>query len=181
MQYLLSIPKPCNESWEQMAPNDNGRHCAQCSKTVIDFTAWESDAILHYLQAQGAGRTCGRFTAAQLEPHESGSFIYAVSAARAPIYSKWVAIFLLTFGLISVGDVDTAIAQNKKTQGRAKIIDDGKHRPVIMGKPATRPAPNKVTKHPITVDTSQSAMERHLNIMGDVAPEWHPDDTVKKK
>ena len=181
MQYSLRIPKPCNESWEQMTPDDNGRHCAQCSKIVIDFTAWEPDAILQYLQEQGAGRTCGRFTAAQLEPHESGSFIYAVSAARAPIYSKWVAIFLLAFGLISVGEVDTAIAQNKKTQGRAKIIDDGKHRPVIMGKPATRPAPNKVTKHPITVDTSQSAMERHLNIMGDVAPEWHPDDTVKKK
>ncbi len=34
----LSIPKPCHEDWAAMTPNEQGRHCAVCAKTVTDFT-----------------------------------------------------------------------------------------------------------------------------------------------
>ena len=32
------IPEPCHENWNKMTPQEQGRHCAVCSKVVVDFT-----------------------------------------------------------------------------------------------------------------------------------------------
>lgn len=37
------IPTPCHEDWNTMTPNERGRHCLSCQKTVVDFTN-KSDA-----------------------------------------------------------------------------------------------------------------------------------------
>ena len=34
----ITIPTPCHENWNEMTPNEMGRHCTVCSKTVKDFT-----------------------------------------------------------------------------------------------------------------------------------------------
>lgn len=34
----MHIAKPCHEDWNRMSPNDQGRHCAVCEKTVVDLT-----------------------------------------------------------------------------------------------------------------------------------------------
>lgn len=34
----LHIPTPCHESWDDMTPTVNGRHCASCNHAVIDLT-----------------------------------------------------------------------------------------------------------------------------------------------
>lgn len=34
----MHITKPCHEDWNRMSPNDQGRHCAVCEKTVVDLT-----------------------------------------------------------------------------------------------------------------------------------------------
>ncbi len=40
----LRIASPCHASWEGMTPNDGGRHCARCAKTVVDVTAMSPEA-----------------------------------------------------------------------------------------------------------------------------------------
>ena len=35
----LKIENPCSENWNKMKPNNTGRHCSSCEKTVIDFRA----------------------------------------------------------------------------------------------------------------------------------------------
>ena len=50
------IPKPCHENWEQMTPNEKGRFCSSCSKTVIDFTKPNS-----FTEIQDFENVCGRF------------------------------------------------------------------------------------------------------------------------
>lgn len=64
--FYLQIPKPCHESWQQMTPNERGRFCGQCQKTVVDFTTMTDGEVLDTLQA-ATGNTCGRFLAQQLE------------------------------------------------------------------------------------------------------------------
>ncbi len=48
-----------------MAPNKEGRFCKQCSKNVIDFTAW-GDAQLYDFFSRPQGHVCGRFLSTQL-------------------------------------------------------------------------------------------------------------------
>jgi hypothetical protein len=60
----ISIPNPCNASWQGMTPVDNGRHCIQCAKTVIDFTTMTDSEVINYIQA--SGKACGRFSPYQL-------------------------------------------------------------------------------------------------------------------
>ena len=61
MKFTIQVPKPCNESWQEMMPTDNGRHCNQCSKTVVDFSGWGQDEVLSYIQQKGDEKVCGRF------------------------------------------------------------------------------------------------------------------------
>jgi len=35
--FKISIPKPCFEGWENMLPNEGGRYCKACAKTIVDF------------------------------------------------------------------------------------------------------------------------------------------------
>ena len=37
-QLTLSIPTPCTEDWNNMTPDKNGKFCAACQKTVVDFS-----------------------------------------------------------------------------------------------------------------------------------------------
>lgn len=61
----ISIPEACHESWQQMTPVDQGRHCQQCCKTVTDFMVMSNDEIISYLSS--ANNVCGRFNEHQLD------------------------------------------------------------------------------------------------------------------
>ena len=61
----LSIPTPCHENWDTMLPNEKGRHCLSCQKTVVDFTKMTDTQIIRYFQDYKSS-TCGRFLETQL-------------------------------------------------------------------------------------------------------------------
>jgi hypothetical protein len=62
----LQIPEPCHENWNNMTPEEHGRFCMSCSKTVIDFTAMTDRQVLEYFKNY-TGSTCGRFSNDQLD------------------------------------------------------------------------------------------------------------------
>ena len=61
----ISIPKPCNKSWNKMIPNDMGRFCDSCDKTVVDFTSMTRDEIKVYFIENNKQKTCGHFKVEQ--------------------------------------------------------------------------------------------------------------------
>ncbi|TRX38539.1 hypothetical protein FNW52_00375 [Flavobacterium sp. ZT3R18] len=63
--HKITIPKPCNEDWDKMTPNDSGRFCGSCSKNVIDFTTMLPDEIQVYFQQHS--NVCGRIKQSQLD------------------------------------------------------------------------------------------------------------------
>jgi hypothetical protein len=63
--YKISIPEPCHQNWSGMTPNEKGRFCQACAKTVVDFSTWSDEDILKYLQ-RSKGGTCGRMSTTQL-------------------------------------------------------------------------------------------------------------------
>lgn len=62
----------CDEDWNKMTPNDTGRHCSSCQKTVVDFASYtDAQIIAHYSQKKNE-KTCGQFRNGQLENLNKG-------------------------------------------------------------------------------------------------------------
>lgn len=61
----LSIPTACHEDWHAMTPDEKGRYCMSCRKTVVDFTNMSDREILNHI-SKSSGGVCGRLHADQL-------------------------------------------------------------------------------------------------------------------
>lgn len=75
MKGNLFIPKPCHENWNAMTPEDQGRHCAVCSKVVKDFTQMKTEEIVYALQ-NTEGEVCGRINVTELTPTNKMQELY---------------------------------------------------------------------------------------------------------
>jgi CarboxypepD_reg-like domain len=64
-QLTISIPTPCTEDWNNMTPDKNGKFCASCQKSVVDFTRMSDAEIFRYFDTF-KGNACGRFSEKQL-------------------------------------------------------------------------------------------------------------------
>lgn len=59
------IPQPCHQDWNKMTPDEKGRYCEACNKSVNDFTHMKEEEIESVLKNANSG-VCGRFTNLQL-------------------------------------------------------------------------------------------------------------------
>lgn len=67
MNQRISIPKPRHEDWSKMNPNNEGKFCNSCSKTVVDFTKMSKEEIQTYFKQKSGENTCGHFYTSQLD------------------------------------------------------------------------------------------------------------------
>ena len=122
MQYSIQIPKPCYEPWDKMTPENNGRHCSQCRKTVIDFTNWPQEDILQYIQKQDIPDVCGRFKENQLTPPiDTDHFVTSIAYSPLPLLKKIAAIFLFAFGLVQMS-CNTNTSNQQHVQGDTTAV-----------------------------------------------------------
>lgn len=49
----FDIPTPCHEDWEKMTPEEKGRHCEKCAKTVFDVTQWSDEKVFDEYNKNG--------------------------------------------------------------------------------------------------------------------------------
>lgn len=61
---FLKIEKPCHEDWEKMTPNEKGRFCDACKKTVIDLT--QSTPLQIAQEIKNKKNLCIRMTSEQM-------------------------------------------------------------------------------------------------------------------
>lgn len=69
----VTIPKPCHENWASMTPEEKGRFCQVCSKSVRDFTNSSDLEIMNDLSQNP--NICANFQVDQLDRNLSYSFI----------------------------------------------------------------------------------------------------------
>lgn len=62
----ISIPTPCHQDWGTMTPNEQGRHCTSCAKTVVDFTGMSDEEVKYFFINKKEEKVCGRFKNEQL-------------------------------------------------------------------------------------------------------------------
>lgn len=171
MENRISVPKPCHENWNEMLPEQQGRHCLSCSKTVVDFTNWEANDILVYLQQKSNEKVCGRFNQDQVletADFRNEQLVQSVMQARMPLLRKIAAVIVICFGLLQSTSVHA-----QKIVGKIACP-----KPVpaaqLQGEPVLQP---DTTKHnqPVIIDTAKP------QIMGMIAPYLPKEHKVIKK
>lgn len=127
----IQIPTPCHENWERMLPDEKGRFCNACCKTVIDFTGMSPEAITIYLKEHSSQRVCGRFSTDQLVPDQAAMTSLTRSVWRSALSTikKIAAIFLLLFAF-------SQQAQPQSTEAPKKDSSNAQH---VKGKIAICP------------------------------------------
>jgi len=108
MKAMITLPEPCSENWEAMTPNEQGRHCALCCHTVIDFSTWELPEIAAYLESRKGEKVCGRFNSTQLnKPFDLKILVPEIVRWYAPAFRKIAALIIVCFALGSASCTTT--------------------------------------------------------------------------
>lgn len=179
--HAIYIPSPCDEQWAEMSLEGHGRHCAACSKTVTDFTNWETADILEYIK-KGMGNVCGRFRKSQLA-NDTDPAVLAnnISMAQLPFWSKIAAIILVVLGMqLTSCTSDEAHTTGELALGRDSVVmvvqkDTVKTDSVKTVQ--TKKIKRKYTQEE-TVPMEAGPEPRIMGIPADAEPE-PPHDTVR--
>ncbi len=91
----IQLPDPCHESWDQMTPEGQGRHCEACAKVVVDFSKMSDAQVVDYLKASFAKkeRVCGRFRPDQVEAPVSAPLPMLKAPVRRTMWMRMAAVF----------------------------------------------------------------------------------------
>lgn len=119
-KFQISIQSPCHENWALMTPEERGRFCSVCSKTVMDFTEQSEEEIERFIEEHRNEKLCGRFLKTQLQPIIEVP-IKSLRSSLSPLQAFVMAV-MIAFGtsLIScttekgqlVGEVVLSSAEN---------------------------------------------------------------------
>lgn len=92
----ISIPAPCHEDWNKMTPDETGRHCNSCAKSVVDFTGMSDEEVKHFFLNKKEEKICGRFKQIQLQQLiiELPQNILSI---EMPLWKKFLAACLIVF------------------------------------------------------------------------------------
>jgi len=105
----ISIPNPCHEDWNQMTPDEQGRFCLSCQKTVVDFTQMNKAEIQQYFKTAVNEKICGRIKANDLAKEHilPEIHVYPTRFFVAPNHTP-SRLFLLTVGLVFLYSCNTS-------------------------------------------------------------------------
>jgi hypothetical protein len=164
----ITIPTPCHEDWGQMTPNEQGRHCGSCAKTVVDFTQMNDEEVKHFLLNRNAERVCGRFKNEQLH-RISIALPQNIFELDLPWWKHFLAASLLAFGVL-LFSCNTTVTGASLVGKVATSTDSLPKAPVdreihLMGAVAL-PVKDTVPK---TCNTTKGEVAIQPELMGDVA------------
>jgi hypothetical protein len=67
----IEIPEPCHADWDAMRPEDQGRFCFDCKKTVHDLSAMTKDEAKSFLRRSACADICVSY-----QHHEDGTLVF---------------------------------------------------------------------------------------------------------
>lgn len=65
--FTIRIPEPCHEDWNTMQPDEKGKFCGSCCKSVVDFSGKTDTEIRDILTETQGQKVCGHFKKTQLD------------------------------------------------------------------------------------------------------------------
>ncbi len=92
-----------------MKPNESGRHCSSCNKTVVDFSEMNKEEIQDYFKKANGERVCGQFNSVQVEVKRPRHHLFLIELYQQ-IETKFtipfvrtISLYCVLFGLFLVG------------------------------------------------------------------------------
>lgn len=184
MKPVVAINEPCHESWEKMTPQEQGRHCDQCCKVVVDFTQMSNGAIADYLKAKTSEKVCGRFREEQVIdlPAHRIRFGFKLQRFAAAVFLAFGSFLFASCGITKphdpqvMGDVayipDTVVTTAGNTKS-TPVPDDDTVKTVIRDLVPEQPENHKLGEVSLVPDTTISIEPEHT-LMGGVT--YVPDE-----
>lgn len=173
-----SIQKPCTEDWGKMSPEEQGRHCQVCCKTVVDFSQKSNTEIVDFLKTNSDKKVCGRFRSEQLVPP---------AGSRAPKKNSRYRIFFAALVFVFGGMLFTSCSS---TRGGGPFEREPLMGTVAYIPDSTTSAFKGDTAQPVSTDTTKKTGKKAPKCpipdpeepmpgykMGDVA--FDPTDTIR--
>lgn len=137
----ITIPKPCHENWNEMTPNEQGRHCHSCAKTVVDFTNMTDEEVKHFFINKKEEKLCGRFNSTQLQ-NISLELPQNIFQLQMPLWKQFLVASLFAFSTTlfscEVHAKGEPVISAETTTTAINIINHGDTTPrkrVVVGKP----------------------------------------------
>lgn len=152
----ITIPKPCHENWNLMTPDEKGRFCAVCSKTVRDFTVASDEEIIETF-THSTEEICGNFQESQLNRNLQYSYINSMFAKFA------VGFILTTGGFVSVQAQQNCSTDTLKTERLEEVA--------LVGFPTKQKVNSMVTGAPTVISQeklNKSQQETVKSLQGKV-------------
>lgn len=148
----IKKPLPCNQKWDNMLPNGNGRICLGCGKLVSDFRKYSWNDITKVHNSSPIP-VCGIYSEEQL--NSWGKEIYTNQSS----YSKLVAISAALLALTQLS-VTTAQSQTTAKQQQTQTGNQS-----VQNKPTIKKPTSKFISGTIVVLQCDSSK----NPLGDVS------------
>jgi hypothetical protein len=165
-KYIIRIPDPCHEDWNKMTPDDKGKFCNSCCKSVVDFTNKTDQEIIDILQSAGEGKVCGHFRKSQVDRPLQLKVNLRALPKNMNATRMFAIALLMVFGSVLVSCYDhknEKISNIEVIEQRANEENMGTTGlSIIMPPPVASAAENTVTIEEIFV---------HNEVMGDVSYE----------
>jgi len=144
----LRIDNPCSENWEHMRPEEKGRFCSSCKKTVVDFTAMTDHEMVQWFTNREEN-VCGRFHGDQL----NRELLHQLKRKNA----EWRVWRYLLAGLLISSEIRSQEKQ-PGIMGKMRAIPILKH--AIVGKDLLpRREPLTAMNLPDTIDAAKILMD----------------------
>ena len=179
---VLHVPNPCSQEWNKMTPQEKGRFCGSCNKTVVDFTKMENEEILSYLKNQ-PGKTCGYFLPHQVEvkrPKHHQFLLNWYENTQNGIKTR----FLRNVSLAFIALCMTLVGCNSpSTTGEIEPPSDSLENEVPLNYDSSRTAKetNIIGETMAVYENKSTKVEKvETNILGDIALDPIENDSVKK-
>lgn len=121
MKPQIEIKNPCQENWDAMKPNNNGRFCLVCQESVIDLTNKKPDEIALILKTNSNKKICGRFNTLDVKSNNCiGNLLWKLNIKGF----RYLAIMLFSLLLI------TGCRTRKATYGKIRTTHK-KHKTMV--------------------------------------------------
>lgn len=175
----IHIPEPCHEDWNKMLPDEKGKFCLSCSKSVHDFSNKTDLEIQQILMSLKGQKVCGRFNKTQLDrPLNIRVNLADLPKNMSSTHSFAIAIFLV-FGSLLFSCTDSF----GQKMGKVEIVRPKKTDPgMTMGEPTVKNLPPDSISETGTLIKGDVQIE--MPVMGKmeiVDPEIKPDSLWEKE